>query len=122
MYPLELTLRMQRPTESFVELMCDLPKESFIPPMCYNLVLIVSCRSVYNVGRYAHAYTYSRICVLEYNPMRTIYSYSILFISNKLNSYRITRISNKLNSYRITRISNKLNSYSITYIFNKLPS
>ncbi len=39
-------LRMPVPTRKYVELLCDLPLEGVVPPLCYNLLLIISC-SVY---------------------------------------------------------------------------
>ena len=42
--PVTVKLRMPVPTEYFVELVCDLPLKTFMPPIGFNITLIVFCR------------------------------------------------------------------------------
>ena len=43
LHPPCVRLRMQIPTEKHVELLCDLELQGFLPPLCYNLLLILLC-------------------------------------------------------------------------------
>ena len=41
--PPHVVMRMPMVTKDFVELLCDLPMEGLVPPLAYNLLLILCC-------------------------------------------------------------------------------
>ena len=43
LYPPEAILHMPVQTDRHVELLCDLPLQSLIPPLGYNIILILAC-------------------------------------------------------------------------------
>lgn len=47
--PPTVSTKMSVPTKKFVELLCSLPQQGLVPPLAYNMFLVVCCLSNYEM-------------------------------------------------------------------------